>query len=549
MNAVWPRVAPAGDSGLLVELAPDLSPKAIARVHGAHRLLGDLPGVVETVPGFRSVLVAYDPLAVSFDEIAGRAEAAARAAQPAPATEGSLVEIPVVYGGRAGPDLEAAALACGTTPPKIVDMHSGTDYLVYMLGFAPGFPYLGLLPPELRMPRRPTPRVRVPAGSVAVADAFSGIYPQETAGGWHLLGRTPLRLFDPTRARPCLLQPGDRVRFVPVPNGSAASEAATADTESRGVTPIRAIGRPVFEVLEPGLMTTVQDRGRIGWRRFGVPSSGALDRPALDAVNGVLGNPPGAAALELTFPGPRLRVLSEAEIAVVGADLTAMVNRTALDPGEPVRVHPGDLLEFEPPRQGQWLYLGVAGGVEVPPLMGSRSAYARGGQGGPLGRALRAGDILGLGETSSARRRTRWPGDPLTTRNGPVRVVLGPQSGAFTAEAQASFLGRAYKATAQRDRSGTRLAGSILGHRGSAEIMSDGLLPGAIQVPADGQPLVILADGPTTGGYPKIAWVIAPDLCRVAQAGPGTELRFEAITVETAHAMIRERAGVACRTR
>lgn len=549
MSAVWPRVVPAGDSGLLVEFAPDLSPKAIARVHGVRRLLEELPGVIETVPGFRSVLVAYDPLAVSFDEIAGRAEAVARAAQPAPATEGSLVEIPVAYGGHGGPDLEAAALACGVRQSEVIELHSGTDYLVYMLGFAPGFPYLGLLPPEIRMPRRPTPRVRVPAGSVAVADAFSGIYPQETAGGWHLLGRTPLRLFDPTRARPCLLQPGDRVRFVPVPNGSAASEAATTDVKSSEVMPIRAFGRPVFEVLEPGLMTTVQDRGRMGWRRFGVPSSGALDRPALDAVNGMLGNLSGAAALELTFPGPRMRVLSEAEIAVAGADLTAMVNRTALDPGELVRVHPGDLLEFEPPRQGQWLYLGVAGGVEVPPLLGSRSAYARGGQGGPLGRALRAGDILGLGETSSARRRTRWPGDPLTTRNGPVRVVLGPQSGAFTAEAQASFLGRAYKATAQRDRSGTRLAGSILGHRDSAEIMSDGLLPGAIQVPADGQPLVILADGPTTGGYPKIAWVIAPDLCRVAQAGPGTELRFEAVAVETAHGLIREHAGVACRTR
>ncbi|MDQ7841286.1 MAG: 5-oxoprolinase subunit PxpB [bacterium] len=549
MSAAWPRVAPAGDRGLLVEFAPELPPDVIARVHCAHRLLGDLPGVVETVPGLRSVLVVYDPSAVSFDEIAGRAEAAARAAQPVPATEGALVEIPVIYGGTAGPDLEAVALACGVRQSEAIELHSGTDYLVYMLGFAPGFPYLGLLAPQLRMPRRPTPRIRVPAGSVAVADAFSGIYPHDTAGGWHLLGRTLLRLFDPSRAQPCLLQPGDRVRFVPVPNGSAAWEATAPDAKSSGVTPISPSGRPVFEVLESGLMTTVQDRGRMGWRRFGVPSSGALDLPALDAVNGVLGNLPGAAALELTFPGPRLRVLSEAEIAVAGADLTALVNRTALDPGEPVRVRPSDLLEFEPPRQGQWLYLGVAGGVEVPPLLGSRSAYARGGPGAPLGRALRAGDVLGLGETCNARRRARRPGDPLTTRNGPVRVVLGPQSGAFTAEAQAAFLGRAYTATAQRDRSGTRLAGSILGHRAGAEIMSDGLLPGAVQVPADGRPLVILADGPTTGGYPKIAWVIEPDLCRLAQAGPGTELRFEAVAVEAAHAVIREHAGVACRTR
>ncbi len=536
MSAAWPRVAPAGDRGLLVEFAPELSPETIARVHGAHRRLGDLPGVVETVPGLRSVLVLYDPLAVSFDEIAGRAQAAARAAPPVPASDGALVEVPVVYGGTTGPDLEAAAHACGLSPSEIVRLHSGTDYLVYMLGFAPGFPYLGLLAPQLRMPRRPTPRIRVPAGSVAVADAFSGIYPQETAGGWHLLGRTPLCLFDPRRAQPCLLQPGDRVRFVPVAGGSAAWEAAT----------ISAPGRPLLEVLEPGLMTTVQDHGRTGWRRFGVPASGALDRPALDEVNRVLGNLPGAAAVELTFPGPRLRVLSEAEIAVAGADLDARVNRTALDPGEPVRVRPGDLLEFEPPRAGQWLYLGIAGGVEAPPLLGSRSAYARGGPGGPLGRALRAGDVLGLGEASSGRRRARRSAAPLNARSGPIRVVLGPQARAFRAEAQAAFLGRAYTATAQRDRSGTRLAGSVLGHQGSAEILSDGLLPGAIQVPADGQPLVILADGPTTGGYPKIGWVITPDLGRIAQAGPGTGLRFEAVAVEAAHALIREHAGVAC---
>lgn len=549
MSAAWPRLAPAGDRGLLVEFAPELSPETTARVLGAQRLLGDLPGVVEAVPGLRSVLLAYDPLKVSFDEIASRAQARAREAPSVPASDGTVLEIPVAYGGAAGPDLEAVAQAAGLRGSDVIELHSGKEYLVQMLGFAPGFPYLGLLPQQLRLPRRPTPRIRVPGGSVAVADAFSGIYPHETAGGWHILGRTPLSLFDPRRARPCLLQPGDRVRFVPVPEGSAVREEAAPDSGPGRVGPLGAPRRPVFQVVEPGLMSTVQDRGRIGWRRFGVPSSGALDRPALDTVNGVLGNAPGDAVLELTFPGPKLRVLTEAEIAVAGADMTALVNRTPLDPGEPVQVRPGDTLEFEPPRWGQWLYLGVAGGVEVPPLLGSRSVYARGGPAGPLGRALRAGDILGLGETSSARCRTRWPGESLTTRSGPVRVVFGPQSGAFTAEAQAAFLGRAYTATAQRDRSGARLAGARLGHRGSAEILSDGLLAGAIQVPADGLPLVILADGPTTGGYPKIAWVIGPDLCRVAQAGPGTELRFEAVAVETAHAAIREHAKVACRTR
>ncbi len=543
MGAAWPGVAPAGDRAVLVEFAPDLSPGVAARVHGADRLLRELPGVVETIPGLCSVLVIYDPLGTSFDDVAGRALAAARAARPAPALDGALLEVPVAYGGAAGPDLEAVALSCNLRPAEVIEMHSRTDYLVHMLGFAPGFPYLGLLEPRLRMPRRATPRIRVPAGSVGIADAFSGIYPYETAGGWHLLGRTPLRLFDPWHDPPCMLRPGDRVRFVPVQNASLRCGAVTQE----GMPGVPA--RPLFEVLEPGLMTTVQDRGRAGWRRFGVPAGGALDCPALDAANAVLGNAPDAAALELTFPGPRLRVLREAEIAVAGAEIAALLNRRALEPLEPVRVRTGDLLEFEPPRAGQWLYLGVAGGVDAPLLLGSRSAYARGGPGGPLGRALRAGDTLGVGEASSTRRRATCSAHAPGRDNSPVRVVLGPQVDAFTSGAQAAFLGAAFRATAQRDRSGTRLAGPMLEHRDSAEILSDGLTPGAVQVPADGGPLVILADGPTTGGYPKMAWVIAPDLGRVAQAGPGTELRFEAVTVAAAHAMIRERAQEARRAR
>lgn len=542
MSGAWPRVAPAGDRGLLVEFAPVLAPETNALVRGADAALAGLPGVTETVPAFRSVLVVYDPLAVAFDELAERAEACARAARPAPEEAGALVEVPVAYGGASGPDLEAVAHTCGLEPDEVVRIHGGTEYLVFMLGFAPGYPYLGLLPSALRLPRRATPRTRVPPGSVAIADAFSGIYPQETAGGWHLLGRTPLRLFDPDRDPPCLLRPGDRVRFVPLDtwprDGGAALEAAPAAPSSLGSLP----ARPAFEVLEPGLMTTVQDRGREGWRRIGVPSSGALDRGALEAVNSALGNLPGAAAIELAFPGPRLRALAGVEIVVAGADLPARVNGAVIEPGEAVRLRPGDEIGFDPPRRGQWLYLGASGGIAVPLVLGSRATYPRGGLGGHRGRALRAGDILGLGEASTGGRRARRP-EARERPEGPVRVVLGPQAGVFTDDALAAFLGRAFQATVLRDRSGARLAGPVLNHRESAEILSDGLLPGAIQVPADGQPMVILADGPTTGGYAKIAAVIGADLDRVAQAGPGTEIRFEAVTVAAAHAALREQAA------
>lgn len=531
MSGSWPRLLPLGDRGLLVEFPPEVSPESTARVLSVGASLATLPGVVEVVPAFRSVLVVYDPLAVSFGEMVGRTEECARRAVPTRLDAGKLVEVPVKYGGAEGPDLEAVAESCGVPGSEVVRLHSEPTYLVYMLGFAPGYPYLGPLPAPLRLPRRSTPRARVPAGSVAIADQFAGIYPQETAGGWHLIGRTSLRLFDPLRSPAFLLEAGDRVRFVPVPALSDGRAAPPAETPAR---PPVVHGHPVLEVIEPGLMTTVQDLGRTGWRRFGVPSSGALDQGALRAANAAVGNPPGAAALEVTFPGPRLRALDEVVVAVAGADLDARLSGTAIDPGDPVRARPGDVLAFEAPRRGQWAYVAVEGGVEVPEVFGSRSTFARGGLGGHMGRALRAGDVLGRGEAGRGPRRRLQSGAP-EARSGPVRVILGPQADRFSIEAQAALLGQPFEVTARRDRSGVRLSGCGLAHRGSAEILSDGLLPGSVQVPADGAPIVILADGPTTGGYVKIACVIAADLDVVAQAAPGTRLRFEIVSVSAAH--------------
>ncbi|MDR7419810.1 MAG: 5-oxoprolinase subunit PxpB [Armatimonadota bacterium] len=527
MSGAWPRLLPSGDRGLLVEFPPEVSAENTARVLGADAVLTALPGVVETVPALRSVLVVYDPRVTGFDALAERAEAAVRGARPAALESGRITEVPVAYGGAHGPDLEAVATACGLTPAEVVRLHSAQTYTVYMLGFAPGHPYMGPLAPALRLARRASPRARVPAGSVGIADAFTNIYPQETAGGWHVLGRTSLRLFDPHRQPACLLAPGDRVRFVPVDRVEPPDEVTAAPV---ALTP----RHPVLEVLDPGLLTTVQDLGREGWRRYGVPSSGALDRRACAAANRAVGNPSGAAVLECAFPGPRLRALAEADVAVAGADFVPRHNGRPVDLEDPVHLRPGDVMDFATPRRGQWAYVAVAGGIDAPLIFGSRATYARGGLGGLAGRRVRAGDVLGRGEGRPGPRMVRREG--LADHSPqPFRVVLGPQTAAFSTEAQAAWLLRSFAVTARRDRSGMRLHGPVLAHRGGAEILSDGLLPGAVQVPAEGQPIIILADGPTTGGYAKIASVISADLDRLAQTPSGVEVRFEAVTVAEAH--------------
>jgi KipI family sensor histidine kinase inhibitor len=521
-----------GDHAALVEYAPEVGEAMSAQVFGLDAALKTLPGVVETIPAFRSVLAIYDPAKITYRAFAADAANLARTVRPIDVADLAAIEVPVAYGGALGPDLEDVAKACGLAPDDIVRAHSGTVYLAHMIGFAPGFPYLGIVPEMLRLPRRMSPRTRVPAGSVAIADRFTGIYPQETPGGWHLIGRTPVRVFDRGRDPACLIAPGDRVRFVPI-------DAATMPT-AREDEPVTSPVDPVIDVTRPGLMTTIQDLGRLRWRRFGIPPSGAMDVDGCGRVNAVLGNDQAAAVLECAFPAPALRALVPVEIAIDGADFDARVNGAPCSRGIGMRLRAGDTLTFEKPRAGQWAYVGVAGGIDVPLDFGSRATFARGGLGGLLGRPLRAGDVIGRAAHRHEPRTSpsAHVGVRMSSSVGSrIRVVLGPQVDRFALDAVAAFLGCPYEVTMQRDRSGMRLRGQTLTHRAGADILSDGLTTGAVQVPAEGQPIVILADGPTTGGYTKIACVVEPDLARLAQMPPGAKIRFEAVTVDEAHAI------------
>ncbi|HET8648267.1 MAG TPA: 5-oxoprolinase subunit PxpB, partial [Vicinamibacteria bacterium] len=223
------RLRPVGEAALSVELGQAIDLEACRRVQALDRALRErgYAWLRETVPTYRSLLVVFDPQA--------RQEAAARLAEmpvgDAAADPGAVHEVEVAYGGAHGPDLEAVARHCGLTPQEVVAGHAGREYFAFMLGFLPGFAYLGLLPPELETPRRATPRTRVPAGSVAVAGAQTGVYPFASPGGWNLIGRTAARLFDPGADPPARIAPGDRVRFRAVdalPAEEAAPPAAAA---------------------------------------------------------------------------------------------------------------------------------------------------------------------------------------------------------------------------------------------------------------------------------------------------------------------------------
>ena len=215
----WPRFLPVGESAALVQFGNAIDPQINARVHSLAALLSQAAwdGFGEAVPAYTSLLVHYDPLRLDFSEVVKQIEdILPRLEMAAAQSTARLVEIPVTYGGEYGPDLETVAIARGLSPEAVIQIHSQTEYLVYMIGFTPGFPYLGGLDERIATPRRESPRTLVPAGSVGIAGQQTGIYPLDSPGGWQILGRTPLDLFDPTREPPSLLTPGDRVRFVPV---------------------------------------------------------------------------------------------------------------------------------------------------------------------------------------------------------------------------------------------------------------------------------------------------------------------------------------------
>ncbi len=318
-------------------------------------------------------------------------------------------------------------------------------------------------------------------------------------------------------------------------------------------------GHSAIVVVQPGLSTTVQDAGRHGWQRFGVPVSGALDRVALAAANTVVGNSPGEAGLECLYQGCQIEIAGvSARIAVAGA-------------GASIEVHSGDVggdvggsegggvrivlpLESIVLRRGQRArvkmagpsisaYLAVEGGFAITPALGSKSTFVRAALGGFHGRALRQGDALPLSAGVAVQREERRLAGVELAPQTVIRIVPGPQDDHFAEGALAQFAAQSYAVRPASDRMGLRLMGPKLAHKRGADIVSDGIAPGAIQVPGDGLPIIMLADRQTTGGYTKIATVASADLPALGRVGPGAVLRFEVVDVEAAEAVAQALAA------
>ncbi|HHY76980.1 MAG TPA: biotin-dependent carboxyltransferase [Clostridiales bacterium] len=298
-----------------------------------------------------------------------------------------------------------------------------------------------------------------------------------------------------------------------------------------------------IRIVKPGLFTTIQDNGRIGFQRYGMPVAGAMDDFSFRVANILVGNDQYEAVLEATFMGPTIEIGFDGFIAITGANMSPKLNGKEIKMWRSIQVRQGDVLTLAGASEGVRTYIAFGGGLAVPKIMNSKSTYVRGNLGGFKGRKLQEGDEIPVDISKSKAEPGKYisPGYiPRYSKSNVVRVVLGPQDDHFPPESIETFLNSEYKITAEADRMGYRLEGPKLTHVKGPDIISDGIVFGSVQVPGHGSPIVMMADRQTTGGYTKIATVIWADLPTMAQMGPGDSVRFQSVSIEEAQEILEQ---------
>ena len=451
-----------------------------------------------------------------------------------------MVTVPCAFDG---PDLEEVASGAGCSPDEVVALMTEQPLTVSVVGFSPGFAYLDGLPGPLRaVPRRARPRPVVPAGSVALANGHAAVYPTASPGGWQLVGRTGFPLLSLERPPYAVLAPGDRVLFTVAGAGDLLEPARPPAP----VWTVPAGARRVLEVVAPGLRAVVQDGGRRGVAAVGVPSAGPADPVSFALANQLVGNAAGSGTLELTGGGTRLRGLAACHVAAVGAAPRLCVDGSTVPAGQVVPLARGQELTVGPLRRGCRTYLSVAGGILGPGVFGSSASDELTGLGpGPLAPRARldAGPLtppLGDHLTAGAATELDEGGAPVE-----LRVVPGPHPEQFAPAALAHLAAVAFRVERDSNRVGLRLRAEFgeANLRGTeedvGELDSQGVVTGAVQVPPDGDPVILMPDHATLGGYPVLAVVASADHGLLGQCAPGTRVRLVPVDLAAARQAAR----------
>ncbi|MDE9555023.1 urea amidolyase family protein [Xenorhabdus bovienii] len=518
------RFLPVNFNTILVELSG--LPETLALFDSLS--IAPVLGIEEIIPAARTLMIRFRPTKISIHQLV--AEIGHRDLHECSHPQEKQIEIPVHYNGD---DLAGVAEILGCTVQNVIRQHTENEYTVAFSGFAPGFAYMVSDTAQWNIPRRQTPRTRIPAGAVALAGEFSGIYPQASPGGWQIIGITTKRMWDLSRPAPALLQPGYRVNF----RDAGRTTVTVSLSETSRTNPVsQSETSRYLEIRSVGVQTLFQDLGRLGKSGLGISESGAMDKSALRSANRIVGNASDQACLEIVQGGFKAIARGQMVIAVTGALCPIEIKTPQgelihVSAYKPIDLSDGDEIILGRPDAGTRSYLAVRGGFTIPSVLSSRS-FDTLSHIGP--EPLKAEDKLAVGTTShcAAVSFSETPAFVMPNKNEVVvlDVLLGPRTDWFTQESIDLLRNQIWQVTPQSNRIGLRLNGECsLSRIKCQELPSEGTCAGAIQIPASGQPVLFLSDHPLTGGYPVIASVAHYHLDLAGQIPVNAKIRFNPI--------------------
>ncbi len=455
--------------------------------------------------------------------------------------------IQVCYHPDVALDLIAIAQVCKLSPEQVVNLHKSSTYTVDILGFMPGFAYFSGLNPKLQLPRLASPRPAVPKGSVAIAELQTAIYPRTTPGGWNIIGRSPNTLFDIEQNPPGLFMAGDHMQIEEI--SLDALQKLEQKNQPKEIIRTLDTNKANIEVIQPGTFSTIQDDPRSGLSHWAVGPGGACDLPSLHLANALVGNTLEMAAIEMTSSGPSLLFNTPTCVAWVGAHCEGVVNGQRIPGNRPAWLASGSTLKFTSLEPGFRTILAIGGGLNLPNILGRAGSHISADI-GP--KRLEKGDLLQLKDPKAPLKSSflknllkeddlpcfpKWhirspfiPTSPIT----PIYCLAGPHLTFLTAKERELFWSTTWTVSKQSNRMGLRLEGDFKIKKDLPNIPSQAIAFGTVQFPPSHEPIVMLAEHQTTGGYPRLAEVIRSNLRRLAQAKPGSKIQLIPIDLEEA---------------
>ena len=543
-----------GDAALLVDFRGHTEP--LNQIHQLSHLLASQgpTWLLDLIPGIDTLLVALQFRDSHYQEIRAAAKLEIETlvkklmSEKKQVTKSEVVHrIRVCYDPEVAPDLLACAEKCQLTVREFINRHKNSEIRVDILGFMPGFSYCSGLDPTLRLPRLKSPRTAVPTGSVAIAELQTAIYPQSTPGGWNIIGRSPDVLFDVSKPQPSLLMAGERVEFIEIDLAEfrkieAQNLAKNLDNQAKRISPHQSV-----EVVSAGLQTTIQSLPRYGFAHLALSAGGPMDQESARLANALLGNPRDAAGLEITGAGTKLLFHEDVWVAWVGARCMGQVNGLQIPGNRPVFIGKGETLSFGPMLQGYRLFLALSGGIESEQILGGQGSHLSAAIGGG---ALQKGDSVSLPRARDISQKTffqklsdaqiRFPKWAIASPALPgkkvevIKVLPGIHLGVLSSKEQEALWKAVWIISPQSNRMGMRLESDFKVTGPISGIPSQGIWFGTVQLPPSGQPILMMAEHQTTGGYPRLMEIVSTERSKLAQLKPGDKLQFLPITLDEA---------------